>query len=148
MTRTRRRLVASIAALGVLLMLGGTALVVADAQSRTAAAQQVVDDLVDYYATQDGYEVGSREPLLRSIVADSMANDGPLPALFTEDSGDYLSASYGAFGGIFSYIPLDRPWSARMIVAPIAVGAALLVTALLVAAAGWAPRNPPGGGPE
>ncbi|RUR01779.1 hypothetical protein [Labedella endophytica] len=147
MTRVRRLVVVVIAAIGVILILGGAALVVADAQSRTAAAQQVVDELVDYYATQDGYEVGNRETLLRSIVADSIANDGPLPDLATEPNRNFLGATYGAFGGVFSYIPLERPWAARLIVAPVAVGGVLLATALLVAAAGWSPRQRVGGDP-
>ena len=82
--RARRWLLRGIAALGVALILGGAVFAVADAQARAAAAQQVVDELVDFYAAEEGYEVGARSPLLRSIVADSIANDAPMPSLYTE----------------------------------------------------------------
>jgi hypothetical protein len=141
-TPARRWLLPSIAALALVLLTGGAVLAVADAHARSTAAQQVVDELVDFYATEEGYELGARDAVLRSIVADSVANDGPMPSLHTESTGDYVSARYGAFGGVYSFVPLQRPWSARLIVTPIVAGVVLLVTVLLVAASDWAPSRP------
>lgn len=141
MSRARRRLLVAVAALGVALLLGGTALVVADAHARAAAAERVVDELVDFYAAEEGYEVAARGPILRSILADSVSYDGPLPSLYTESSQDYVTARYGAFGRVFSFVPLDRPWTPRLIVTPLVAGAILLGASVLVAASASSPRT-------
>ncbi|PSL38280.1 hypothetical protein CLV49_1897 [Labedella gwakjiensis] len=141
MIRVRRRLLLALGALAVLLMVGGSALVVVDANARMAAAAQAVTDVADFYEEEQGYDVGPRAPMLRTLLADSLANDGPMPAAFTQGGDDYVNVSYGAFGGIFSIIPLQRPWAPRMLVIPIAAGGVLLMTVLLIGAAGWTPRR-------
>lgn len=141
MTGVLRRLPLLLGVLGALVFAVGGGFVVADANARTAAAVGVVDELTDLYDEATGYSIGSRASVLRSIVSDSIVNDGPMPVVFTESTGGYPSASYGAFGGIYSYIPLQRPWSPRMIAIPLAVGGVLAVTATLVAASRWTPRT-------
>lgn len=141
MTRARRLLLFGLAALGALLVVVGTGGLVGDATARVAAAERVFDDISDVYEDEQGYSPGPRGVMLRGIVADSLANDGPLPILIVQDSADFPQVSYGAFGGIGSYVPLSRPWAPRLLVAPIAAGAVLLVVVLLVGAAEWTPRR-------
>jgi hypothetical protein len=129
-----------VASLAAVLLLGGGALVVVDAQSRAAAANGVVTELREFYSEQEGYDVGEPARLARLVIADSLANDGPTPVLFTNQQADYRDARYGAFGGIFTYLPLQRPWAPRLVVVPIAAGAALGVVVLLLQAAAWSPR--------
>ena len=122
-------------------MAAGTALVVGDENARTTAAVHVVDELTDFYQEQQGYDLGPRAPVLRSILADSVVNDGPMPTLVTRTTDEYSNASYGSFGGIFSYATLQRPWSPRMMIAPVAAGGILLIAVLLIGASGWSPRR-------
>jgi hypothetical protein len=140
-TRARRRFVRVLGALGIVLMLGGGLGVALDANARAADASAVVEELTAYYEDEEGYELGAQASVERSIIVDSIANDGPKPQLFTDSRQDYAQANYGAFGGIFSYIPLQRPWAPRLLTTPVAVGAVLLATALLIVAAGWTPRR-------
>jgi hypothetical protein len=128
-----------VASLAGVLLLGGAALVAADAQSRAAAANGVVSELREFYSDEEGYDVGEPSRLARLVIADSLANDGPTPVLFTDQQADYRDARYGAFGGIFTYLPLQRPWAPRIVVVPIAAGAALGVVVLLLQAAAWSP---------
>jgi hypothetical protein len=135
-----RLLQGTLAAVAVLLIALGAVLLTIDASARTASAQKLVDDLAEFYEREQGFDVGERSPILRSVIAESVANDGPLPVLSTESAADYVNASYGAFGGVFSIVPVDRPWSLRFLVVPIAVGGVLGVVVLLLRAARWTPR--------
>jgi hypothetical protein len=139
-SRARRIVLIAVASLAAVLLLGGGAIVVVDAQSRAAAANGVVTELREFYSEQEGYDVGEPARLARLVIADSLANDGPTPVLFTNQQADYRDARYGAFGGIFTYLPLQRPWAPRLVVVPIAAGAALGVVVLLLQAAAWSPR--------
>jgi hypothetical protein len=147
-TRARRRFLVVLAGLGIALLVAGTVIVIGDANARTAAAVRVVDELSDFYEDEEGYQMGPRGPVLRSMVADSVANDGPMPDLVTREMDGYSSASYGAFGGIFSVVVLQRPWSPRVMIAPVAAGGVILITVLLVGASGWVPRRRGGRGAE
>ncbi|RWZ52869.1 hypothetical protein ELQ90_02715 [Labedella phragmitis] len=138
--RSRRIVLLVVASLAVVLLLGGAALVATDARSRAAAATGVVDELREFYSGQEGYDVGEPARLARLVMADSLANDGPTPVLFTDQEADYRDARYGAFGGIFTYLPLQRPWAPRLVIVPIAAGAALGVLVVLLQAAAWSPR--------
>lgn len=141
MSRAGRRLLIALTVLGALLVAGGAAAAVVDANARSAAAARAVDELNEYYQDEQGFDLGTRGPVLRSMLAESIANDGPMPAVFTRTADGYSSASYGAFGAIFMSDSLQRPWAPRLIVAPIAAGSVLLVTVLLIRAAGWTPRR-------
>jgi NhaP-type Na+/H+ or K+/H+ antiporter len=144
MTRARRLVLVVVTTLAAALLVGGSALVAVDAQARAAAASGVVSELREFYAEQEGYDVGEPARLTRIVVADSLANDGPTPRLFTDEQADYRDARYGAFGGIFTYLPLQRPWAPRLVVVPIAAGAVIAVVLLLTRAAAWTPtaRSP------
>lgn len=144
MTRARRIVLVVVASLAAVLLVGGGALVVADAQARAAAANRVASEVREFYAGQEGYDVVEPGQVARSVIADSLANDGPMPVLFTSEQADYLGARYGAFGGFFTYLPLQRPWAPRLVVVPLALGAVLGVVLLLSRAAAWSPakRNP------
>ena len=138
--RGRRVLLVALAVLAVVLVVGGGVLLVADAHARTAAAVRLVDELDEVYESEDGYVAGPGGPRIRSVVTESIVNDGPIPELFTRSGDGYTEARYGAFGGV-SYVPVQRPWSPRTIVAPIAAGAAIGITLVLIGAAGWRPRG-------
>lgn len=140
MTRARRFVTIAMTTLAAVLLVGGGALVAVDAQARAAAAESVVTELREFYSEQEGYDVGEPRRLARLVIADSLANDGPTPVLFTDVQADYRDARYGAFGGIFTYLPLQRPWAPRLITLPIAAGAVLGVALLLARAAAWSPR--------
>lgn len=141
MTHARRLVLVVVTTLAAVLIVGGTALVALDAQSRASAASGVVNELREFYAEQEGYDVGEPARLTRIVIADSLANDGPTPRLFTDEQADYRDARYGAFGGIFTYLPLQRPWAPRLVVIPIAAGAVIAVVMLLTRAAAWTPNT-------
>ncbi|RWZ68120.1 hypothetical protein ELQ92_02445 [Labedella populi] len=142
MSRVRPLVAIVVASLAAVLLVGGGALVIADANARAVAAKGVVEELREFYAEQEGYDIGEPARLARLVLADSLANDGPTPVLFTDEQADYRDARYGAFGGIFTYLPLQRPWAPRLITVPIAAGAVIGVVFLLTRAATWSPRSP------
>lgn len=140
--RARGRVLAAIAALAVILVAGGGVLLVADANERVTRAVALVAELDEYYESDEaaGYDPGPAAPRIRAALTESVVNDGPMPELFTGEGEGYFDARYGAFGGLFSYSVVSRPWSPRLLTVPIAVGAVLAITVVLLRAAAWTPR--------
>jgi predicted metal-binding membrane protein len=140
-TRPSRRLLLAVAV--VLLVVGGTVLVWADAHARIEAVRSAIGEAVSQQAGSDYYrDLVDTPEFQRWVVVDAVINDAtPNVTIVIED--DMVAIRAGAFGTSFFQSPTPRPWSPRFVTVPLAVGLVLGVALLLDAAAHYVARTRP-----
>jgi hypothetical protein len=126
----------------VALVGGGAALAVTDANARLDAVYAEADRVAEEQGSS-GEAVRNyftQPDFVRQILADSMV-DGVTPRLITEGEGATVNITYGAFG-VAGYYPVPlRPWALQPVAAPLGAAVVLAITATLVAASRWTPRE-------
>ena len=124
------------------LVLVGAAIVAVEARTRVSVAYEQADRVAATQSVAADYtrDFWSQPHIITDAVTESMMND-VMPVFVISGDGASVTVRYGAYGG-GSFLPTGtRPWSLPLSATPLAAGLVLTLTATLVAASRWAPRE-------
>ena len=132
------------AVVGAVLLVAGIALAAVDAHQRsdaaTAAASLTPEQVTKLSQSGFGWDLND---MRRWMIVDNLVSGGPMPTLlFEEDDAGQAWVSWGAVGG-GQRVGSAGGWQPKPIALLPAVGLALLLGSVFLAAARWRPQHPP-----
>lgn len=137
----------ALATAAVVLIVGGVALLVADARARVETVRTEIEAAASQQPGSEYYtDLMDTPAFVRRAVTESLVNDA-MPRVDLVPRDGYIAITFGAFRGGNEVVTLTRPWTPRLVTTPLAVGLVLAITGTLVAASRWRLR-PAGRSPQ